>query len=120
MCGIAGVVAPGSDLASRINLARAALRRRGPDDVGLWQSENRNVALAFVRLSILDTSYAGHQPMTSSDGNIVMVYNGEIYNFRELRSELEAKGENFVGHSDSEVLVKLFARYGIAPRSFSD
>src|SRR5258708_22086489 len=57
-------------------------------------------------------SYAGHQPMTSSDGNIVMVYNGEIYNFRELRSELEAKGENFVGHSDSEVLVKLFARYG--------
>jgi asparagine synthase (glutamine-hydrolysing) len=112
MCGIAGVVALGSDFASRINLARAALRRRGPDDVGLWQSENRNVALAFVRLSIVDTSYAGHQPMTSSDGNIVMVYNGEIYNFRELRRELEAKGEIFVGHSDSEVLVKLFARYG--------
>ncbi len=114
MCGIVGATGLGPELTFRMNLARAAQRRRGPDDTGIWESESKDVLLAHARLSIVDTSPAGHQPMFSSDGRVVMVYNGEIYNFQKLRSELEADGEAFVGHSDSEVLVKLFARYGPA------
>jgi asparagine synthase (glutamine-hydrolysing) len=112
MCGIVGSIGLTPERASHIRLAHAAIKRRGPDDSGFWVSDDRQVWLAHARLSIVDTSSAGHQPMTSADGRFVMVYNGEIYNFRELRDELEAVGETFVGHSDSEVLVKLFAREG--------
>lgn len=112
MCGIVGGTAYGPEFASQISLARATIRRRGPDDVGLWESENRDALLAHVRLSIIDTSNAGHQPMHSHDGRVVMVYNGEVYNHQELRAELEAAGETFTGHSDSEVVLTLFAREG--------
>ena len=114
MCGIVGVVGLGPERTFKMALARAALRRRGPDDAGLWESKSKEVLLAHARLSIVDTTQAGHQPMFSADDRVVMVYNGEIYNFQELRRELATAGEAFVGHSDSEVLVKLFARHGPA------
>ena len=114
MCGIAGYSArdlhdAGLDAALDATLRR--LHHRGPDDRGLWK--DGGAALAFVRLSIIDLSEAGHQPMVSPDGRYAMVFNGEIYNFGELRKELEAAGETFRGHSDSEVLLRVFMREGL-------
>lgn len=109
MCGISGSVNWKASYQQRIC---SVLRRRGPDDAGIWSDDADRASLSHVRLSIIDTSSAGHQPMHSHNGRVVMVYNGEIYNFRELRAELEAAGETFTGHSDSEVLLALFARDG--------
>lgn len=86
------------------------ISHRGPDDSGIW-SEGP-VALGFRRLSILDLSAAGHQPMSSSDGQCTIVFNGEIYNFVELRSELEALGHRFRSHGDSEVLLGAYRQWG--------
>ena len=110
MCGIVGaIVAPGG----RVDLERgiASLHHRGPDDNGIWREDA--AALGFVRLSILDLSELGHQPMHSPDGRYVIIFNGEIYNFRELRENLVSAGEIFRGHSDTEVLLRLFAREGL-------
>lgn len=113
MCGILGYfAAPGADsLTFDLPQAVASLHHRGPDDQGIWQE--KSVGLGFVRLSILDLSPAGHQPMVSPDGRYVMTFNGEIYNFPDLRTKLEQRGETFVGHSDSEVLLRLFVREGL-------
>lgn len=114
MCGIVGaVVRPES--ASRgsgldLQAAVARLHHRGPDDQGLWRDDQ--ACLGFARLSIIDLSPAGHQPMESPDGRHVIVFNGEVYNFPDLRKELEGAGENFSGHSDTEVLLRLFIRCG--------
>ena len=109
MCGISGGLGlPVIDEARALYLQR----RRGPDGSGIWRDDEKRISLAHVRLSIIDTSNAGHQPMVSHDDRVVMVYNGEVYNYRELRAELEAAGETFTGHSDSEVLLALFAREG--------
>ncbi len=89
----------------------ASLGHRGPDDSGIWREGP--AALGFARLSIIDLSAAGHQPMQTPDGRYVIVFNGEIYNFPELRAQLEAAGEKFRGHSDTEVLLTLFAREGL-------
>jgi asparagine synthase (glutamine-hydrolysing) len=89
-----------------------ALRRRGPDDQGLWSDLRNQVALGHARLSIIDLSVAGHQPMTSADGRCTIVFNGEIYNYKELRVELEAKGHRFVSHSDTEVILEAYAEWG--------
>jgi len=97
-----------------LRLAKAAIRHRGPDDTGEWSCTKGHVDLGHSRLSIQDTSVAGHQPMISFDGRIVMVYNGELYNCEELRAELAAEGVTFKGHSDSEVLVNLYALRGPA------
>ena len=110
MCGIAGYVADAHavpDMAAAI----ACLHHRGPDDTGDWHEPS--AALAFARLSIIDLSPAGHQPMASPDGRYVIVFNGEIYNFPELRRDLEQAGETFAGHSDTEVLLRVFAREGL-------
>ena len=91
-----------------------ALRHRGPDDEGVWTDHDTGVTLLHRRLSIIDLSAAGHQPMMSADGRYVITFNGEIYNFQELRPELEARGVRFLGHSDTEVMVEAFAAYGVA------
>ena len=119
MCGIAGVLNPAAG--SRDELARRALAmadclaHRGPDDHGLWRDDDAGLVLTHRRLSIVDLSPAGHQPMISADGRFVIIFNGEIYNFQELRPELEARGVKFRGHSDTEVMLEAFAADGIAP-----
>lgn len=96
---------------SRIVAMNAALRHRGPDDEGVWLKEH--VALGHTRLSIVDIA-SGDQPMVSSDGRYIIVYNGEIYNYRELRGELQAGGVTFKTASDTEVVLALFIKYSTA------
>ena len=120
MCGIAGfLAAPGAaaaaDLERRARAMGDALAHRGPDDHGVWSHAEAGIALCQRRLSIVDLSPAGHQPMHSGSGRYVITYNGEIYNFQDLRAELEAKGVTFRGHSDTEVMLEAFAAYGIEP-----
>jgi len=117
MCGIAGILTWSSTRARLDRDAQAmsdCLAHRGPDDHGIFTDEAAGVALVHRRLSIVDLSPAGHQPMTSANGRFVIVYNGEIFNFMELRPELEARGIKFRGHSDTEVMLEAFAVYGIA------
>ncbi|MDO9369806.1 MAG: asparagine synthase (glutamine-hydrolyzing) [Sphingopyxis sp.] len=113
MCGIAGIVSqrPSGDLSALKRMADS-LAHRGPDGEGFWQSADRRVALAHRRLAILDTSDAGTQPLLSDDGRWALVFNGEIYNFLELRSELESKGHRFHTQTDSEVLLNGWQRWG--------
>jgi asparagine synthase (glutamine-hydrolysing) len=111
MCGILGYSAhKGAAFRPDLDAAVARQRHRGPDDSGVWRDDW--TALGFNRLSIIDLSAKGHQPMQSPDGRHVIVFNGEIYNFPELRAALEAKGETFDGHSDTEVLLRVFMREG--------
>ena len=91
---------------------RDSLRHRGPDDQGSWLDEENGVALGHRRLSILDLSPEGHQPKCSADGRYWMVYNGEVYNYRELRQQLEGLGHRFSGNSDTEVLLAAFLQWG--------
>jgi asparagine synthase (glutamine-hydrolysing) len=91
----------------------APLEHRGPDDRGLYVDAPGGAALGFCRLAILDLSPAGHQPMRSADGRYVIVFNGEIYNYRELRDRLSAAGDTFRGASDTEVILALIARHGV-------
>ncbi|MBM3273365.1 asparagine synthetase B, partial [Candidatus Kaiserbacteria bacterium] len=110
MCGIAGY-SSGSQTGLGIEglaSAKDILAHRGPDDAGVFMDAEQGIGLAHTRLSILDLSPLGHQPMLSDDGRVVLVFNGEIYNFRELRAELEAAGHIFHGHSDTEVLLNLY------------
>ena len=116
MCGLVGWLAPpGSDpaeLDAAVDRMAATLVHRGPDDAGCWTDAAAGVALGFRRLSILDLSPAGHQPMLSADGRYACVFNGEIYNHRDLRAELEGRGARFRGTSDTEVIVEAAAAYG--------
>ena len=118
MCGIAGIYSyhPAANPAPRDELIRIrdAMIPRGPDDCGEWRSENGRVALGHRRLSILDLSTAGHQPMRSACGRYTIVFNGEIYNYPALRAELEAEGVGFCSSSDTEVLLHLYKRRGKA------
>src|SRR4028119_2430933 len=116
MCGIAGILTSGSDrdnLETLVAQMQSALRHRGPDDRGIYIATDRQAAIAHTRLSILDLSPAGHQPMSSADGRYWITFNGEIYNFRELRSKLIAQGENFSSQTDTEVILKLYQRLGV-------
>jgi asparagine synthase (glutamine-hydrolysing) len=113
MCGIAGISHfdrdRGVDRAALAAMGRA-LRHRGPDDEGVHVS--RNTGLVHQRLSIIDLSAAGHQPMPTDDRRYWIVYNGEIYNYLELRQELIARGHRFSSHSDTEVILRLYQEFG--------
>lgn len=108
MCGIAGIVGKPDEAALQKMLQ--ATRHRGPDDAGVFADDL--VALGMNRLSIIDPSSAGHQPMISPDGRYVIIFNGEVYNFREQRMLLEKQGFQFKSHTDTEVVLTLFMRYG--------
>jgi len=118
MCGLAGLLSPGRRFgdAELSNIARRmadTLRHRGPDSSGLWSDPEAGVALGHRRLSIIDLSPEGHQPMSSASGRFVITYNGEIYNFLSLRRELESTGFLFRGHSDTEVLLAAIDAWGL-------
>lgn len=118
MCGIAGFLLDRAERAADELDAVAtgmadSLAHRGPDDRGVWSDAACGIALGHRRLSILDLSPSGHQPMVSADGRFAIVFNGEVYNHRELRRELAASGVPFRGHSDTEVLVEAIARWGL-------
>lgn len=111
MCGIVGISGGNLD---RLATANDLLAHRGPDDFGFFSDPAAGIGLGHRRLSILDLSPLGHQPMHSVDGAVVLVFNGEIYNYRELRADLEAQGGSFHGHSDTEVLLNLYLAEGEA------
>ncbi len=119
MCGVAGFLQLASEAGGPLDIVARTmaetLSHRGPDDSGAWADDDAGIALGHRRLSIIDLSAAGHQPMTSGNRRYVVSYNGEIYNHNDLRAELESAGVVFRGHSDTEVVVEGFARWGIAP-----
>ena len=113
MCGIAGwMIEPGHTRDERQLIAMAdSISHRGPDDRGVFL-DPAGVAFVHNRLSIIDLTAAGHQPMASDDGSVVLSFNGEIYNFRDLRRELEGMGHQFKSRSDSEVLLHCYLQWG--------
>jgi asparagine synthase (glutamine-hydrolysing) len=120
MCGIAGIWDPHAQggpaaLAEAAVRMAESLRHRGPDAGDLWCDREAGLAIAHRRLSIIDLSPTGAQPMVSSCGRFVLSFNGEAYNFAELRRELEAAGRRFRGHSDTEVIVEGAAQWGVEP-----
>jgi asparagine synthase (glutamine-hydrolysing) len=116
MCGITGILLPPRGdprFLAWIELMTAALRHRGPDSDGFWADAEAGVVLGHRRLAIVDLSETGRQPMISHSGDLIVTYNGEIYNFLELREELEGIGCRFRGSSDTEVMLAAFERLGI-------
>lgn len=113
MCGLTGVLATDTqvNLESVVRRMTTTLAPRGPDAEGIFVG--RGIALGHRRLSILDLSSAGAQPMSLSGAGITVAYNGEVYNFRDLRRELEALGHMFAGHSDTEVLLHVYCEWGL-------
>src|SRR6266513_355680 len=117
MCGIAGIILSESspvDLEPVLSRMRAAMKHRGPDDDGTVLLPETTGGFVNTRLAILDLSAAGHQPMSTPDGRFCITFNGEIYNFEELRNELLADGVELKSHSDTEVILRLFERDGPA------
>ena len=121
MCGLAGFVdrragrtTEAAWLAGQARRMADTLVHRGPDDSGVWVDASMGVGLGHRRLSIIDLSPLGAQPMLSANGRYVVAYNGEVYNFAELRAELERRGHSFRGHSDTEVITEGFAEWGVA------
>lgn len=117
MCGIAGILSTAATLHTEtarqtLNAMQSALAHRGPDANGQFFSLSGHAALAHNRLSIIDLSNTGHQPMSSSDQRYTIIFNGEIYNYQTLKAELESHGEQFASHSDTEVLLRLYQREG--------
>jgi asparagine synthase (glutamine-hydrolysing) len=113
MCGIAGIFsfhqnAPATS--AQVQKMADAIRHRGPDDEGFYV--NGNIALGHRRLAIIDLSPDRHQPMAGPDGSTWIIYNGEIYNYLELRAELSAKGHQFKSQSDTEVMLHAYQEYG--------
>ena len=119
MCGIAGFLefrpSEAAALEERAGRMADQLAHRGPDDAGTWTEPSCGLGFGFRRLSILDLSPAGHQPMRSDSGRYVIVFNGEVYNFGEMRAELVNRGHSFRGHSDTEVMLEAIERWGLKP-----
>jgi asparagine synthase (glutamine-hydrolysing) len=117
VCGLTGFldtegIRNDGELRALLDPMTERIRHRGPDDEGAWTDAASGVALGFRRLSIIDLSEQGHQPMASHDDRFVLIFNGEIYNYRDLRSELEGLGDRFRGTSDTEVMLEAFCRWG--------
>jgi asparagine synthase (glutamine-hydrolysing) len=118
MCGLAGFLAgsralPHDELQATVAKMAVTLRHRGPDAGGTWVDPSAGVALGFRRLAIVDLTDEGNQPMVSACGRYVIVFNGEIYNFRDLRGRLESSGHRFRGRSDTEVMVAAISAWGM-------
>lgn len=118
MCGISGflecnVVNTEESFKNSIDKMNAHLVHRGPDNDGCWYDMEAGIALGHRRLSIIDVSPEGNEPMISAGGRYVITYNGEVYNYRELRRELETAGWRFSGHSDTEVMLAAFEKWGL-------
>src|SRR6476659_4571920 len=119
MCGLTGLwqtqPVASEQLAAEVMRMTDTLAHRGPDDSGVWTDPAAGLALGFRRLSIVDLTPEGHQPMQSANGRYVLVFNGEIYNFQELRDTLEADSavEGWRGHSDTEVMLAGFQHWGV-------
>ena len=119
MCGISGVMdlsghRRSEELEEMVRRMTAELIHRGPDDAGIWVDSRQGMALGHRRLSVIDLSPAGRQPMQSSDGRWVLTYNGELYNADRLRNELGRPMSSYRGHSDTEVLVEAIAQWGVS------
>lgn len=118
MCGIAGIhayhYAANPVDRSELQQIRDHMRSRGPDGAGEWYSDDQRIGLAHRRLAIIDLNDRAAQPMLSTDGRLVITFNGEIYNYRELRAGLRARGHQFRTESDTEVLLQLYAEKGVA------
>lgn len=112
MCGIVGIVGKFADEA-HLGPMVAVQARRGPDDHGIWLDPHGGAALGHTRLSIIDLTAAGHQPMTHGGGRFWITYNGEIYNYQELRQELESCGKCFATHTDTEVIIAGWEQWGM-------
>jgi asparagine synthase (glutamine-hydrolysing) len=115
MCGICGVLAFDENFACDaqvVSAMRDTMVHRGPDDAGVWHSPSGRVGLGHRRLSIVDVSHSGHQPMGSEDGEVWVTFNGEIYNHAELRPELEARGHRYRSRCDTETIVHLYEEEG--------
>ena len=114
MCGIVGLISTEKDklfLRARIEIMKDLISHRGPDGEGTWLEQDTNICLGHRRLAIIDTAH-GHQPLQSQDGDLVIVFNGEIYNYIELRKELIKKGHPIISHSDTEVLIYAYREWG--------
>ena len=115
MCGIAGELIFLNATGPKVDWERISsmMARRGPDDEGIWSDKDR-CTLVFRRLAIIDLSQNGHQPMTACSGRFVLVFNGEIYNYKDLRSRLESQGVQFRSNSDTEVVLYALIEWGMA------
>ncbi len=114
MCGICGYISSKTISPKELESMNNTMFHRGPDDAGTWQGiiENKEIGLAHRRLSIIDLSELGHQPMFSQDGKIVVVFNGELYNYQQVRKELSENGYQFVSECDTEVLIAAYQKWG--------
>ena len=116
MCGITGFISTNNltqhEAKTVINNMASTLSHRGPDDTGYWSNESDQVALGHKRLAIIDLTTSGHQPMISSSNRFVIVFNGEIYNFNEIRTFLKTRGYAFITNSDTEVLLYAYEYWG--------
>ena len=119
MCGFAGFLTSGGKLEGGISQVATAMndaiRHRGPDDAGVWEDAASGIVLGHRRLSIIDLSAAGHQPMPSESGRYIIAYNGEIYNYHDIRAEIESISgvRQWRGHSDTEVLLAGIELWGL-------
>ncbi|MBK7607817.1 MAG: hypothetical protein IPI18_11685 [Saprospiraceae bacterium] len=111
MCRITGFISPTHNQSDLLRM-RDSMHRGGPDDSGIYHDPAQHVFLGHRRLALIDLSPAGHQPMSEATGRLQIVYNGEIYNFKEIKSELISLGRSFHSLSDTEVILQSYLQWG--------